>query len=512
MYGPTGRVVSCQWKPRTPIAHNGKPQKYASPRGKESRLDVHPRWTRLRHGVDPGQPVMDIQDPKVELWITERVKKADSLTSRGCCTIALTGVYNWRSHHGTLGDWEDVYLKGRTVVICYDSDALHKRDVLLAMLRISRWLRSKGVAKVVYLITPRQYNGVETKGADDYFAAGGTLEQLREAGTTITPRLQVDNDEFSDAMLAEHIADDLMTDRHIWISGLGWMTWQGRKWVGCSDESVMEDIRTYCIDQLAQAIEALKSDRSLHPVVEGWRSMLKKVRLGNVMAVCKGIMLRDVNDLDADLDVLNTPDGVVDLETGQVLPHNPTMLITKIASGSYRQGFTHRDWEKAKLALPKKECDWLQIRMGQGCTGHRTPDGIMPVLQGGGENGKSAMTTDGVVPALGDYASMASPKLFQHGKGSEHSTERAELRGRRLVIAEELPEGRSVDVAALKQIQDVGKITARFVYQNNTTFTTSHSLFQTTNYIPVINETDHGTWRRLALLVFPYTYRKPARS
>src|SRR4029434_10447636 len=40
----------------------------------------------------------------------------------------------------------------------------------------------------------------------------------------------------------------------------------------------------------------------------------------------------------------------------------------------------------------------------------------------------------------------------------------------------------------------------------------SHSLFITTNYIPVVNETDHGTWRRLALLVFPFVYRKTGHA
>jgi hypothetical protein len=45
----------------------------------------------------------------------------------------------------------------------------------------------------------------------------------------------------------------------------------------------------------------------------------------------------------------------------------------------------------------------------------------MPVLQGPGENGKSALSADGPVRALGGYAHMASPKLFQFSKGSEHS-------------------------------------------------------------------------------------------
>ena len=126
----------------------------------------------------------------------------------------------------------------------------------------------------------------------------------------------------------------------------------------------------------------------------------------------------------------------------------------------------------------------------------------------------TALTTDGPVRALGGFAEMASHKLItsqQAGK-SEHSTEMADLRGQRLLIGEELSEGRSIDVTALKRIMDVGRIRARKVYQDNVTFTASHSLFVTTNYVPVINETDHGTWRRLALVKFRYTFRKSAED
>ena len=57
---------------------------------------------------------------------------------------------------------------------------------------------------------------------------------------------------------------------------------------------------------------------------------------------------------------------------------------------------------------------------------------------------------------------------------------------------------------------DVSHIKARHVHKDNVTFAASHSLFVTTNYVPVVSETDHGTWRRLVLLKFPYSYRKSA--
>jgi phage/plasmid-associated DNA primase len=61
-------------------------------------------------------------------------------------------------------------------------------------------------------------------------------------------------------------------------------------------------------------------------------------------------------------------------------------------------------------------------------------------------------------------------------------------------------------------VTDVVEIRARHVHKDNMTFRASHSLFITTNYVPVVNETDHGTWRRLALLAFPFTFRKTTEA
>ena len=36
----------------------------------------------------------------------------------------------------------------------------------------------------------------------------------------------------------------------------------------------------------------------------------------------------------------------------------------------------------------------------------------------------------------------------------------------------------------------------------------THTMFVTTNYLPRVDESDHGTWRRLVLVDFPHRYRK----
>jgi len=65
VFGPTGAKVTYQWKPRLPVPdRDGKRQKYISPKGQKSRLDVHPRNRNT------------IADPTIELWITVGLRRA----------------------------------------------------------------------------------------------------------------------------------------------------------------------------------------------------------------------------------------------------------------------------------------------------------------------------------------------------------------------------------------------------------------------------------------------------
>ncbi len=505
-YSPRGVMYAGQWKPKNPVPNrDGKRMKYASARGNAVRLDVHPRWS-----ADRGDMMLPaINDVDSRLWITEGVKKADALTSRGEVTIALSGVFNWRNQHGTLGDWEDVRIRGREVIVCFDADAIVKTPVAQAMARLGKWLVHKGAKKVWYCVVPGEANGSAVKGVDDFFAAGGSLKELERAFSPKPPKITSTEDKFTDARLAETLATEVLDGTFCWAAGLDWLAFDGRKWSEVHEVTVLESVRQWALDNHADAADRLRQNESDAAFdVDGWRGLLSKNRASSVLAFARGIVEKQAADFDADPDLLNTPAGMLHLPTLEVFPHSPEFLSTKITSGSYVPGFTHPDWDRALEVLPPDVIEWFRVRVGQAITGHTTPDGIVPIMKGGGENGKGLLMTDGILPAFGGYAAPASPKLFASAK-NEHSTERAELRGQRLVIAEELTEGKSIDVTALKQIADVGRIKARRTHKDNMEFESSHGLFATTNYTPVIAETDHGTWRRLALVVFPYTFVKP---
>ena len=142
MYSPDGETTSLQIKPKNPRKDKkGKPIKYDSPAGARHILDTHPfNLERVR-------------DPRVRLWITEGVKKADSLASRGECVIALAGVDGWVLKGGVpLPCWEHVPLGDRETYIVFDSDVMVKPAVQGALERLVTFLEGRGArVQVVYL-------------------------------------------------------------------------------------------------------------------------------------------------------------------------------------------------------------------------------------------------------------------------------------------------------------------------------------------------------------------------
>lgn len=497
MYRATGERITWQFKPRIapPGAKPGKTRKYASVKGQANRIDVHPR-NRNR-----------IADPTEPLVITEGVKKADALTSAGKCVIALTGVFNWRTQLGTLGDWEDIPLRGRQVVVCFDADARSNPNVLRAMRRLGAWLKSKG-SKPYYLITPDETNGQPVKGVDEYLAAGGSLQQLKDQVTDRPPELdQNDKGTFTDARMAEVVAEQVLAGNYLWVRQFGWMAYNGRVWAECSDAAAAEAVRQFFVDRFAEEAANLAANPGADPAaLDGWRSLMSRARQNAVLTLCRGLVERTPADFDQERDLLNTPTGVVDLRTGELLPHDGAYLFTKVTGAGYDPQARHGDWNKALAAVPEHARGWLQIRLGQATSGYMTPDDVLVVQQGSGENGKTTLTA-AVQQALGGYATLVSHRALLANPDT-HPTELMDFYGARFAILEETPEARRLSVVRLKQTVGTVPMKSRRMHKDPIEWDPTHSLFLSTNYLPQVDETDHGTWRRLALLRYPYTFRK----
>lgn len=503
LYGPNGQRVSSQWKPSSPVTNrDGKKMKYASEKGRPAVLDVHPRWSADRGQDDPAL-VPYIRDIHTPLWITEGVKKADALTSRGLCTIALSGVYNWRTTLGTLGDWEDIPLAGRHVTVCFDADAWSKPNVLRAMQRLGRWLKdAKRAAEVTYIIPPGEWGGVDTKGVDDFFAAGGTVEDLKAYASTKAPVVTILEDTFTDARMAETVADDLLAERYAWNRGLGWLGWTSRKWDDASDEAIVNDARIWSLDQFAAAADDLRARRGDKAIVDGWRSMLSSSRLRSIVGLTRGIVECKHEQFDADPEAFNSQNGILNLSSGSCRPAEPSDYVTKVAGASFHADARSQLWNDfLERILPDPEVrTFVQRLFGYAMLGV-VREHVMPIFTGDGANGKGTLR-DAVMAAFGDYAIEVDPEMLMGGHNPRHLTFLMELRGRRLVFCSETERGRKFAESTMKRLVGGDPIQANRMHKDPITFDPSHTLVMCTNHLPIVSGDDPAVWRRILVVPF----------
>lgn len=149
VHSPDGSNPFPQYRPDNPRTDKkGKSVKYETPIETGLRIDVPPRCRE------------NLKNPNIRLWVTEGIKKADALASRGECVIALLGVWNFKGKNefgGTtiLADFDYIAWKGREVYIVYDNDLITKTQVRLALDRLTEHLKRRG-AHVSHIYLPQQ--------------------------------------------------------------------------------------------------------------------------------------------------------------------------------------------------------------------------------------------------------------------------------------------------------------------------------------------------------------------
>lgn len=310
-----------------------------------------------------------------------------------------------------------------------------------------------------------------------------------------------------DSSVAVWLTEHHLRGKILYNSAFGWMSYSDGIWVKSDKHIVVEQVRKIFENAYREAVLEREFDEGYLKKLHG---LLGQPKISKVVELLKGLLDVPSEKFDALSELICVGNGVVDLRTGVLRPHSPQDFLTLKTVVNYEPDTTHPDWDSALAAVPKDVADWLQLRLGQGLTGYPPDDDVLPLLLGSGANGKSTFLA-GLRTAVGPYASSVNEKVLLSNP-SDHPTELMSLRGLRLGFIEELPEDKRLPVKRLKDLLGVPKLQARYVHKDNVEWQTSHTLFVTTNYLPIVTETDHATWRRLKVVEFPYRYVDSDRS
>lgn len=312
----------------------------------------------------------------------------------------------------------------------------------------------------------------------------------------------------------------------------GWLYFDGKVWIE-SETRAQSESQRLTDRQLEEARSELrearaKLDKAIEEGKEEEQAEAKRAvnaaeayrkyalarrssrQIANTLKEARPMLEIDVRELDHDPYLLNTPTGTVDLRTGQIKPHDPWDYCTKMTAvePSDKGAELWAEHLRTITCGDKELEDYLQLTAGMSAVGKVFEEKLL-IAYGSGRNGKSTHYNT-IARVLGDYAGGLSADVLTVDSRSNKKPEYAELRGKRLVIAAELEEGKRLDTAAVKRLCSIDPIRAEKKYQQPFDFIPSHTIVLHTNHLPQVGTTDEGTWRRL--MVIPFNAVIPANN
>ena len=323
----------------------------------------------------------------------------------------------------------------------------------------------------------------------------------------------VDGD-FTDQGNAVRFADRY---HHIlrWHNGLGWLSWDGKVWRKNAKSQAQLLVMRFCDDLLADAM--LEAQLAADPVSAKaakakltWAQRSRgRGHIDNTLSLAQSLMEEEDQAIfDADPWLLNTPDGVIDLRTGEMRPHDSAYMCTMMTAVSPDPELKKPLFDKFLYQLTGGDdeyADYLQLVAGMTAVGKVYEEGLV-ISHGPGSNGKSTFF-GAWQQALGSYATTISAELLMAHQPGREVVGMAEVRGKRLVISSETEEGAKLGVSVMKRLTSRDPISARALYQNPITFIPTHTLVLHTNFLPSLKSLDGGTRRRIAVAPFTMALR-----
>ena len=339
--------------------------------------------------------------------------------------------------------------------------------------------------------------------------------------------------DFNDVGMAE-LFSKIYGEEIKYSSATGWIVWTGQKWEinDLKGTSKYIEFLNKCITFAKKAVASAYD--TMEPEVDETTGLPKKFKksgdiekaekylyflnsmcsnhkINGVLNIAKSFLEIDVKDLDKNQFELNTPNGIINLKSGLVRPHDPKAMCTKMTMVG-PSGDGKELWDELLNTVTQNDEEYkefLQYVSGSILIGSVYNEALI-IAHGEGRNGKSTLFNT-MYKILNDYSGkIPAESLTTRVKNSK--VDLAELLGKRFILASETEEGQRFSNSMLKQIASTDPISAEKKYHDPFTFEPSHTALLYTNFLPRMGSLDAGTKRRIIICPFNAVISKPKKD
>jgi len=302
----------------------------------------------------------------------------------------------------------------------------------------------------------------------------------------------------------------------LYVEGLGWHVWNGSQWKVDGESALVTNMAIAMLKAIRNSIllEAQESDddNRFNEAKKKATQVNNAMNIGRIkpmisLAATDIPHRKKVDDFDGPQTdhLLNVKNGVVNLETGEITPHNRDILITRYIDVDYLPEAKCEFWERTlELALNgnKELINYMKRAIGYTITGRQSEQCMFIAWGAEGNNGKSTIM-ETLASLLGSNAASVDMKVLTPSElNNQTSSTLAQFPGVRFVHASEAETSHRLNEPFIKMITGGDTISGCHKYKAPFTFKPKFKLWIRTNEKPHVSGMGEAFWRRIKLIPF----------
>lgn len=350
----------------------------------------------------------------------------------------------------------------------------------------------------------KMYDGVASGGVPAGVQAARTMVGMNSSMPNASSPVSLLDFEISDQGNAEAVLY-LCQNKFVSTTSHGWLVWTGTHWSNQDADAYLHDAIVHTLRERRKAAVQANSQSYEHLI-----SFCKpnRVRISATVYVLEKLARQSVEIFDSNPELLNCQNGVVNLRTGQLEPHDPAQHFTYCVPVNYNPRADYIDWSEFLFQITGSQimCDYLQMATGYSATGD-TREECLFYVYGPTRSGKGTFveTLLALLPKpLGVQADFAT--FTAKRDGDMQNFDLAPLKPARFIAASESSKYDTLNEAKIKTATGGDWIRCSFKHKDHFEYRPQFKIWLVSNH-PVSGDVDDDAfWGRLRVILFPHSF------
>lgn len=289
----------------------------------------------------------------------------------------------------------------------------------------------------------------------------------------------------------------------LYCDAYGYLQWTGTHWSTDGAEAALERAAVYTLKQRRILAARGGFDKLATASVPSTR------HVRDCLFLFRSLVTVNVDMFDCDPDTLNCANGVLNLATGQLIPHDPSQRYTYCVPVEYDPNADQRMWREFLADVVgggPEVIEYLQMAIGYSLTGYTREECLFYVF-GPTRSGKGTLTETLLALLPKPVALEVDFTTFTAAR--DHDTQNfdlAPLKPARVLFASESNKYQALNSGKIKSLTGGNEVRCAFKHRDHFSYRPQYKMWLVSNHPVNADVDDDALWYRVKVIEFPTSF------